>query len=164
MTARHVLVANAMQALHRTLIPGTLRLAPDVGGELTVLDTPNCPYVLTWVGPGEVYSKGGGWKVEAATARVFVFVETLGQNDVPSRTLEGLGALGAITDLYVTIGNVRLLTPSDTAAEGYQATINTGPDATHVTHGGLRADLQFGGRAFVGFEVQVPILISWGGT
>lgn len=160
-TTRHTRVANALQALHRTLIPSVLRYAPDVGSELTVLDTPNCPYVLTWVGAGEVYSKGGGWKMEEATARVFVFVEPMGQGDIPSRTAEGLAALSAITDLYVTIANVRLLSPDVDA--GYQATIETGPDARHVTHGGLRADLQFGGRVYAGFEVQVPVLIAWGG-
>ena len=162
MTGRHVLLANALQALHRTL--PEIALAPDVAAYATVIDTPNLPYVMTWCGPGVLYSKGGAWRVEEAQARVFCFVEPLGQSDIPARTVEGLAALSALTDLYVTIGNVSLYTPGQPAAEGYQMTINTGPNAQRVTHGGLRADLQFGGRLFVGFEVQVPVFIQWGAT
>ena len=162
MTARHTLACNALQALHRTV--SGVRYAPDVAQYLTVLDTPNCPYVMTWVGQSSLHSKGGGWLREDATLRVFCFVEPVGQGDIPSRTAEALEVMSALSALYVTIGNVRLLTPGDPAAEGYQMTIETGPGAQQVTCAGLRADLAFGGRAFVGFELQVPILMAWGGA
>ncbi len=159
-TPRHVLLANRLQALHRTL--SDVRLAPPVAQYLTVLDTPNCPYVMTWIGQGVLYSKGGGWLVEQVTARVFGFVEPVGQNDIPSRTADGLAVLSALSALYITIGNVTLYTPDEAEAEGYQMTIETAPDGQRVTHGGLRADLQFGGRSWVGFEIQVPVLVQWG--
>ena len=160
MTARHVLLANRLQQIHRAV--AEVRNAPNVAQYFTVLDTPNCPYVMTWIGPGALYSKGGGWKVEQATARIFGFIEPLGQADIPTRTADGLAALSALTERYVTIGEVQLFTPGQAEAEGYQMTIETGPNGQNVTHGGLRADLQFGGRVFVGFEIQVPVLIQWG--
>jgi hypothetical protein len=163
-TDRYTLVTNAMQALHRTLVPSVLTYAPAAGQEVNSVETGHLPYIFTWVGAGQLDIKGGGWAEEQLTCEVFCFVEALGQNDLPSRQQQARACLAAVSNLYINVQNVRLLSPDDPTSEGYQAVIETGPGAQQVTSGGLQPLPAFGGRTFFGFRLQVPVFITWNPT
>jgi hypothetical protein len=164
MADRYTLVNDAMQTLHRTLVPSLIGFAPASGQEVNSVETGHLPYIFTWVGPGSLDIKGGGWAEEALTAEVFCFVEALGQNDLPSRQSQARTLYAAVTNLYVNVQNVRLLDPDAPASEGYQAGIETGPGARQVQGSGLQPLPPFGGRTFFGFRVTVPIFITWNPT
>jgi hypothetical protein len=163
MSDRYTLVNDAMQTLHRTLVPSLLTYAPASGAEVNSVETGHLPYIFTWVSQGVIDIKGG-WAEEALTAEVYCFVEALGQNDLPSRQSQARTIYAAVTNLYVNVQNVRLLDPDAPASAGYQAVIETGPGARQVQGSGLQPLPPFGGRTFFGFRVTVPIFITWNPT
>lgn len=158
MTSRFVLACDALQALHRTISGVT---APAMAQYRTVIDTPDLPYVMTWPTAGSSHIKGGGYRTDARTMRIFCFVQAVNQDDIPSRVLDAVAYLDRITALYLTPINIGLLDPDDAASEGYQMTIESGPGRP-IPDSGIRADLVFGGREFVGFTVDLPVRILWG--
>lgn len=144
---------NVMQALHRTLtVDGRPVTAPPVANYPTVIDTPSLPFVMTWPAAGEAWQKGHGFDQWRRTFRVIVYLQVLGQDDVPSRTVPNALILQQIINLYVNPVNTPLgnIPP-------YQLTVQSGPDGPHITDGGLITTLSFGGRPFVGCDIQVPI-------
>lgn len=155
------LAINRLQAVHRAILApdGRPILAPDLEGYLTVLDTPNLPYVMTWPGQGSSYIKGGGYRTDERVLEVFCFVEPVGQNDIPSRTRDAVRLLQSIRAAYVTPSILRL---TDIEADGYQTTIESGPGGQRITDTGVTAANPFGGRAFVGFRISVTARILWG--
>lgn len=164
MADRYTLVNDAMQTLHRTLVPSILTYAPASGSEVNSVETGHLPYIFTWMGASSIDIKGGGWAEESLTCEVFCFVEALGQNDLPSRQSQARIAYAAVTNLYVNVQNVRLLDPDAPASEGYQAVIETGPGGKQVQGSGLQPLPPFGGRTFFGFRVSVPVFITWNPT
>lgn len=151
------LACNRIQEKLRTLIPSKLALAPDVDSYLTALDSRLCPYAMTWPGPGEIYQKGGGYKVDNRTFSVFVFTEALGQQSVPQRTQQGIQTLQAVTNLFIINANIPIATIAD---DGYQIIVASGVDSPH-TDTGLTANLPFTGGAWVGFELRLNVHIQW---
>lgn len=159
MTDRYTLINDAMQSLHRSV--AGIGYAPPSGLEVNSVETAHLPYIFTWVGPGSIDIKGGAYAEERLTAEVFCFVEALGQNDLPSRQSLARQMYAAVTNLYVTIPGVVLLSPDAPASSGYQANIETSPGGAQVQGGGLAPLPPFGGRTFFGFRVSVPIFITW---
>src|SRR3954470_24277104 len=80
---------NAMQALHRAV--ADIATAPPLDQYPTVLDTGTIPYILTWPGPGTWHhgGMGGSPRRQDRTMFVLCYLRPLGQNDIPSRAVEG---------------------------------------------------------------------------
>jgi hypothetical protein len=144
---------NYLQVLNRTIAGVT---APAAANYPTVIDTPSLPFAMTWPGGGEGWQKGHGYNQAIRTYRILVYLQAVAQDDVPSRTVAGATLLQQFLNLYVN--------PINTAQAGpppYQLTIQSGPDGLHIRDGGLVSTLSFGGRVFVGFELQVPVRCEW---
>lgn len=144
---------NYLQTLNRSIAGVT---APAVSAYPTVIDTPSLPFAMTWPSGGEAWQKGHGYNQGNRTYRVIVYLQALGQDDVPSRTVPGATLLQQFLNLYVNANNTAQAAPPP-----YQLTIQSGPDGPHVRDGGLVSTLAFGGRQFVGFELQVPVQQMW---
>lgn len=153
------LAINLMQAVNRQLITANLaRKAPDLASYPTVIDTADLPYLLTWPSNGSFYIKGGGYKVDRRTMLVIGYVQPFGQNDVPSRAVQGVRLLQAAREKWISAATVPLADPG--ANSGYQITIESGPDSP-LADGGLQSDLKFAGKDYHGFVLRVNINILW---
>ena len=142
---------NALQTLNRTLCT-----APQVSEYPTAIDTGSGPIAITWPADGEAWQKGNGYDQAVLSMRVIVFVDPVAQNDIPSHAADGAVLLQQFINLYVKAANTPQANPPP-----YQLTIQSGASAAHITHGGLVPTLSFGGRAFVGFELTVPVRMEW---
>lgn len=142
---------NALQALNNTICT-----APVVSSYPTAIDTGSGPICITWPADGEVWQKGGGYDQGVLNMRVIVFIDPVAQNDIPSHAADGAVLLQKFLNLYVKVGNTPQAAPPP-----YQLTIQSGPASSHVHHGGLVPTLSFGGRAFVGFELTIPVRMEW---
>lgn len=151
------LACNLIQGKLRTLVPTYLQHAPDVENYLTSLHDAQCPYAMTWPSEGSFYQKGGGYKVDNRTFSVFVFIEPLGQREIPQRTQQGIQVLQAVRDLFITNANIPLSSIDET---GYQIIVASGMDSPH-SDTGLTANLPFTGGAWVGFELRLNIHMQW---
>lgn len=140
---------NYLQTLNRTLIP-----APPVERYPTVID--KVPIAITWPGGGEWWMKGGGYADTTRVFRVLVYVQALGQDDIPIRAAQGATLLGQFLNLYLNAANVAPANPPP-----YQLTIESAPNGTHHSDDGLVPSLSFGGRNFVGFELSVHVRALW---
>lgn len=145
---------NALQVLNQSIAGMN---APQVADYPTSLDTQNLPFILTWPAEGDFWLKGGGWRQMDMTYRVIGYVQALGQDDFPSRTLAGVAALNKLINVYVNVANVALVTPPPP----YQLTIASAPDGARHHHTGLDATPTWGGKQYVGFEIQVRIRAEW---
>lgn len=156
----YILMANRLQALHRSLSGAGWSLrAPDVAQYPTNLPTANLPMALTWVGASSFSQKGGGWGYEVLKASVFLFIEPLGQNDIPSRAALAMDVMATLIDAYRTAENIPLAQPGDNTA-AYQITLESDPGNTH-SHGGLVADLGFGGASYYGARFSLNVTLQW---
>jgi hypothetical protein len=153
----YTLLINRLQELHRSVTG--IRYAPALAAYPTVMDTANLPAVLTWIGPEQFSQKGGGWKWARATASVFLFLEPLGQNDIPSRAAQAATVLSALRAAYIDAANIPLAEPGDNAG-AYQLTLESSPGDGH-THGGIEANLGFAGAAYYGARLQVTVTMQW---
>ncbi len=135
-------IVEAMQSLNRS-ISGIQ--APPPGQYPTTIDTTNGqPFVMTWPGDGEDWQK-------------ICFLDPVAQSDIPSHALDGMAILRKLKNLYINSANTPLINPG-----AFQATIESGPTGPHITDTGLIPTLSFGGRAWFGFEIPVPI--RWQGA
>lgn len=152
------LACNLIQAKLATLQPTYLANVPtDVEHYFTALNDALCPYAFTWPGPGSFSQKGGGYKMDERTFTVFVFIESLVQKDMPTRTAQGIRALQAVRNLFVVPGNIALDTGG---TSGYQITIESKTD-TPQSDSGLRADLPFSGASWFGFSLPLKVRTQW---
>lgn len=158
MTARLVLAANALQALHRTISGVT---APDVAQYPNSLNTPDLPFLMSWPGAGSVYTKGGGYATDERTFEVYGYVQAAAQDDLPSRAEAAMTVLSDLTDLYADARNIRLLDPDNPASEGYQMTIETNAAVYQIPDTGVMAPLKFGSVDYIGFRVSVRVRMLW---
>ena len=143
-------VRNAIQALNRS-IAGVQ--APPIQQLPTSIDTTNGqPFAMTLAGTGESWQKGAGYSQGTRMLRVLVYLDPVAQSDIPSHELDGSLLMQQFLNLYIKSTNTPLFNPGP-----YQATIESGPTGPHVNDSGLTPTLRFGGREFVGFEIQVPI-------
>jgi hypothetical protein len=150
------LATNLIQAVNRGI--AGVRKAPDLASYPTAIDTSDLPYVLTWLGPGQWYIKGGGYKVDKRTMLLICYIQPLGQNDIPSRAVQAVRLHQTMRATYITASTVPLADPDTNS--GYQITVTSGEGTPH-SDTGLRSDLQFGGKAYHGFILQVNINILW---
>lgn len=149
------LACNSIQALLRTLAPTYLNNVPDVQSYLTALDDAVCPYAFTVPGQGSFYQKGGGYKIDDRTFTIFVYVESVYQKDIPSRTKEGIFVLQAARNLFITAANIPLANSG-----GYQIMAQSWEGHAH-TDSGLTANLIFGGKPWFGFTLSLNIQTQW---
>lgn len=148
-------IMGAMQTLNSS-IPGVI--APQPAQYPTSIDTAGAPIVITWPGDGEAWQKGDGYSQGAPrTYRVICFLDPVAQSDIPSHAVEGALLLQQFVNLYVNSINTPLINPGP-----YQATIQSGPRGSHISDGGLVPTLSFGGRAWFGFELSIPV--RWQGA
>ena len=148
-------IVTAMQALNRS-VSGIQ--APPPGLYPTSIDTTNGqPFVMTWPGDGEDWQKGAGYSQGRRTYRVICFLDPVAQSDIPSHAIDGMSILRKLKNVYILSSNTPLINPG-----AFQATIESGPDGPHITDSGLIPTLSFGGRAWFGFEIPVPI--RWQGA
>ena len=148
-------IMGALQTLNAT-IGGCA--APQPALYPTVIDTMNGqPFVMTWPGAGESWQKGAGYSQGKRTYRVICFLDPVAQSDIPSHAIDGMSILRKLKNVYILSSNTPLINPG-----AFQATIESGPDGPHITDSGLIPTLSFGGRAWFGFEIPVPI--RWQGA
>jgi hypothetical protein len=152
------LLINRMQTLHRAI--SGIRYAPPLHQYPTALQTPSLPSVLTWIGPGQFSTKGGGWYWDVRTALVLLYVEPLGQNDIPSRAVEAVRLLAALRETYINVANIPLAYPGDNTG-GYQLTFESSPETPH-TDEGIVPNLSYGGAAYYGARLRVTVTMQWG--
>lgn len=145
---------NYMQALHRTAT-GIL-YAPAVEAYPPSLDTFNLPFVFTYPGGGKWWIKGGGWAQMERTYRVLFYIQPLGQDDVPSRTVEGVQILQRLINLYADKDNVAQANPPP-----YQLTFQSAPDGPQHSDDGLGATVTFAGKPYVGGELRIVTRCQW---
>lgn len=142
---------NALQTLNRGICA-----APPVEAYPTAIDTGSGPIAITWPADGGAWQNGGGYDQATINMRVIVFIDPVAQNDIPSHAADGAVLIQRFLNLYVNAVNTPQAGPPP-----YQLTIQSGPDGSHIHHGGLVPTLSFGGRAFVGFELTVPVRMEW---
>lgn len=152
------LACNLVQAKLATLQPQFLAQVPlDMEHYPTAMADELCPYAMTWPGDGSWYQKGGGYKVDIRTCTVFVFVESLRQKDMATRTLQGTRVLQAVRNLFIIPANI----PLDYGnTSGYQITLESAPGTPH-SDTGLRGDFPFTGSPWMGFSIALKVRIMW---
>ena len=132
--------------------------APSLENYLTVLDSANLPYVLTWPGPSRFYSKGGGWIVDMETLMIVCYVQPLGLNDIPSRATEAVRLYQVMRRKYTTVATIPLASPATSA--GYQITAESGPNSPHSSDG-IQSNLNFAGKPYLGFTLHLNVRIQF---
>jgi hypothetical protein len=149
---------NYLQGLNRTILldSGAAIKAPEVAFYPSVLDTPNLPLAITWPGAGEHWLKGGGWHWTNRTYRILVYIQVLNQDDIPSRAVYAATLFGKFVNLYTNPSVVAAANPPP-----YQLTLESGPSGPHHADDGLVPSLSFGGRPFLGFELQIKTRAQW---
>lgn len=148
-------IMGALQTLNAT-IAGVIAPQPSVYP--TVIDTQQGQaVVITWPGDGQDWQKGAGYSQGVRTFRVICFLDPVAQSDLPAHAVDGALLLQKFKNLYIKSINTPLINPG-----AYQATIESGPDGSHVSDGGLVPTLSFSGRAWFGFELQVTV--RWQGA
>lgn len=146
-------IIDALQALNATIIAQ----APPSNAYPTMIATNNGqPFAMTWPGQGEGWQKGAGYTQGIQTFRVLVYIDPVAQSDIPSHVVDGAILLEQFLQLYTRSSNTSLFNPG-----AFQATIRSGPDGSHISHGGLVATLSFGGTPWFGFELQVPVRVQF---
>ena len=132
--------------------------APTWDSYLTVLDSANLPYVITWPGPSRFYSKGGGWIVDMETLTVVCYIQPLGLNDIPSVGVEALHFYQVLRRKYATVATIPLASPATSA--GYQITVESGPNSPHSSDG-IVSNLAFAGKPYRGFTLHLNVRIQF---
>jgi hypothetical protein len=143
---------NFLQVYNRAVTG--VRLSPPLASYLTVLDSANCPYAMSWPVQSTWHHKGQGGapkRIDQAM-QIIVFVEPLGANDIPSRAAEAVLLLQRFRNKYLDPASVPVFDP--TGSEPYQITIEEGEGNPH-SDTGLVSNLIFGGKAFHGFQMTV---------
>jgi len=152
------LAINRLQALHRDV--AGIRYAPDLSAYPPSLSTANLPAVLTWPADGQWYLKGGGWRTDERTMLVLLYVAPLGQNDIPANAAEAVALLAQLRETHLVRQHVPLADPDDNV-DGYQITIESGPDRPQ-SDGGIEPNLSFGGAIYYGARLRVTVRLLWG--
>lgn len=151
------LACNLIQAKLRTLAPTYLVNVPDVDSYFTALEDALCPYAMTWPGAGSWYQKGGGYKADIRDFNVFVFIESLAQKDIPTRTAQGIRVLQAVRNLFIVPSNIPL---DSGASSGYQIEVASRQDSPQ-SDTGLMAGLPFSGVPWFGFTLHLSVRTLW---
>lgn len=149
------LACNLVQAKLRTL--SGIQHAPDMENYMNALHDAVCPYAMTWPGAGSWAQKGHGYKQDARTLQVFVFVESLAQKDIPTRTVQATRLLSAARNLFATASNIPL---DDGATSGFQITVESRVDDPQ-SDTGLVANLPFSGIPWFGFTLMLKVRLQW---
>lgn len=129
--------------------------APEVAKYPTALSTAQLPLALTWPGPStfDFEGIGGGKRRFMQGVTTIVYLQPLGQNDIPTRMDESLLMLDAVRN--------KLLDTTAIADGTYQVTLAQSLERPH-RDSGLRGDLQFGGTTYFGFTVELMFRILRG--
>jgi hypothetical protein len=131
----------------------TVRLkAPEIIKYPTNITTANLPLAMTWPGPSsfDFEGIGGGKRRFVQGLMTMVFMQPLGQNDVPSRVEEAIMMLDAVRN--VLLDNTAIIDGQ------YQVTLAQSLANPH-RDSGLIASLQFGGTMFFGFTIETNMRI-----
>lgn len=146
---------NLIQTLNRSI--SGIKQAPNLAQYPTVLHTANLPYAITWPASGEWFhqGQGGSYKRENRNYRIIVYIEPLGQNDIPSRAVEAVTLLEQFKAKYLTPTTIALANPPT-----YQVTIQVDEDKP-ITDTGLVSDLLFSGTPYHGFEIEISVRELW---
>lgn len=126
--------------------------APEVSKYPTNVTTAQLPLALSWPGPStfDFEGIGGGKRRIMQLINVVVYLQPLGQNDIPTRVDEALMMLDAVRNT--------LLDNTAIVDDVYQVTLAQSLNNPH-RDSGLRADLAFGGTIFFGFTVDLMMRI-----
>lgn len=129
--------------------------APEVSKYPTGMTTAQLPLALTWPGPStfDFEGIGGGKRRFMQGVTTIVYMQPLGQNDIPSRADEALLMLDAVRNI--------LLDTTAVLDGTYQVTLAQSLERPH-RDSGLRGDLQFGGAVYFGFTVDLTLRILRG--
>lgn len=152
------LACNLVQAKLATLAPTYLATVPLTMEQYPrAMDDGLCPYAFTWPSEGSWFQMGHGYKVDDRTLTIFVIIESLAQQDIPTRVQEGVRVLEAVRDLFITPVNI----PLDYGnTSGYQITVASKKD-TPQSDTGLRSDLPFSNKPWFHFRVPLHVRIGW---
>lgn len=148
---------DLIQTLIRT--GGTsARKVPAVSAYPLKADTADLPLVLTAPAEGTWHTKGlgGALRREDRTYRIIVFVEPLGQSELPARLLAAMTLLQEIKDLI--LATPALADPTNYG--DYQVTLEQSEERPHADSG-IIPSLQMGGVAYHGFTIDVRVRELW---
>ena len=150
---------NLLQSINATF--AGIRTAPQVSAYPTALNTAALPMALTWPSDATWQRKGGFGALnrEDRTYRILVFVEPLGQSDIPTRIGVAATLMATMIEGYLfrTTSRIGLALPDSPTEGTHQIVIAEGPHSD----GGLVSNLQFGQVAYHGFELRVRVRELW---
>ncbi len=152
---------NAMQGILNGLtltFPAghtSIMKAPDVSRYPTGMNTAQLPLALTWPGASSFDYEGmaGGKRRFAQSLTIIVYIQPLGQNDIPSRAEEALLWLDVVRNKLLDVVAI-----FDVGQKGYQVTLQQSQGQPH-RDSGLISSLQFGGVPHFGFTIDVTARI-----
>jgi len=130
--------------------------APHIDRYPTQLTTAQLPLALTWPGGSSFDYEGiaGGKRRFMQSLTIIVYIQPLGQNDIPSRTEEAIDWLDVVRNAL--LDNVVLI--QETGIKAYQAVLTQGLGNPH-RDSGVTPSLSFGGVSYVGFTLDVTVRI-----
>lgn len=149
---------NLLQAVNRSITG--VKKAPVLEKYPTQLNTADLPFVISWPAEGTWHHEGmgGALKRQDRVYRILVYIEPLGQNDIPTRAAAAAVLLQRFIEKYLDPATVALADPS--GSNPYQVTVEEGANSPH-SDGGLVSNLVFGGVPYHGFEVRVRVRELW---
>lgn len=148
-------IMGAIQTINSTI--ATVQ-APQPAQYPTAIDTTNGqPFAMTVSRGGEAWQKGAGYSQGVHTFGVLVYIDPVAQSDIPSHEVAGAQLVQKFINKFILSTNTPLFNPG-----AYQATIESGPDGPHISYSGIVPTLSFGGRAYYGAEIRVPV--RWQGS
>ncbi len=131
-------------------------MAPHLDRYPTQLTTAQLPLALTWPGASSFDYEGvsGGKRRFMQALTIIVYIQPLGQNDIPSRAEEAVEWMdvvrNAILDQDVLV--------AQTGAQAYQAVL-TQSIGNPYRDSGITPSLSFGGVSYIGFTMDVTVRI-----
>lgn len=134
------------------------RKVPAVSAYPLKADTADLPLILTRPAEATWHTKGieNALRREDREYEILVFVEPLGQSELPARLIEAMGLLQDVKDWILSTPAL-----SDPTNYGdYQVTLQQSEASPH-SDGGIVPDLLIGGVAYHGFRVRARVRELW---
>ena len=130
--------------------------APHLERYPTQLTTAQLPLALTWPSASSFDYEGvsGGKRRFMQSLTIIVYIQPLGQNDIPSRAEEAIEWLDVVRNAILD-KNVLI---SETGPQAYQAVL-TQSIGSPYRDSGITPSISFGGVSYVGFTIDATVRI-----